>query len=349
MILTSLRAHSRIIVGAIAVGVISAAMVPRWIAARQIEPPNREQKMSTRFDTYRTTCFGRYLIDVPVAAEISLGKSTSDSNNVARIPDIASDGALESMADAREQQLKSSPHATEQMLFKSKSRSSSGRSRVIVSRPGKDEVELFLVEAIARVDKAAWRVSYTTGADFLNVTIKQVGDIADSLKYRAESDIPKGPGACIKDGLLMRTPMEVEEFSGGAKVPPLSWSLEYQTEISGLPNKGDSLWERSDRAISMAGPESGIKKLRRTPVGVNGLAGQQYVALYPTKDGTIFDAKAELYGDGTPKRATVKLHMEASQPIVSSGSGHPQSLTTDESLAIWDAVIRSVRPRPAAF
>jgi hypothetical protein len=343
------KTHTRTAMAAIAAAAALIALLPRWLEARQIASPNREHKMAARLDTTRTTCFGRYLIDIPEHAETALGRATSDSNNIERIANVASDDALARMADAREQQLRMAPHDSEQTLFKSAVRSTNGRNRVIVSRPKRDDVELFLVETVARADGAAWKVSYTTGLKYLDVTIKQIGDIADSLRYRAESAVPNVPGACIKDGLLLRTPLEVEEFAGGARVKPLSWSLDYETEISGHPDKGDSLWERSDRAISMAGSASGIRKLRRAPIEVNGLVGQEYVALYPDKGATIFDAKAELYGDGTPRHATVKLHMVVIESAAPSQSGNLPPLTTEESLEIWDASIKSVRLRPGAF
>ena len=136
-----------------------------------------------------------------------------------------------------------------------------------------------------------------------------------------------------------------------ARIEALSWSLSITSETSGPRDnvKFKDLFHRVDDAIDMAGPGSGIQKLRRAKVHVDGRSGQEYVGLYPENGAVVLDAKLELYGNEKPQQPTIKLLMEAGWPVKKDPQDPRQFLNQEEALALWDAIVKSIRPRPGAF
>jgi hypothetical protein len=210
---------------------------------------------------------------------------------------------------------------------------------------------MYLVETYVHAPPLAWQVTRKTVDKYREDVVQQVAEIAQGLSYRDASSIPRDPGACVADGLLSRAPERNEEFHGGAEIKALSWSISFTSETSGPRDNVDhkDLFKRVDEAIDMAGTGSGIQKLRRAKVQVDGRTGQEYVGLYPEKHAVILDAKLDLYGNATPQVPTIKLVMEAGWPIQKNPADPRRFLNQDEALAIWDAVVKSVRPRPGAF
>lgn len=226
-----------------------------------------------------------------------------------------------------------------------------GRQMVFVSRPEANDTFTYLVESFVHAPGAGWHISHRVASEDQLTVVQQVGEIAQALSYREPAAIPTTPGACLADGLLNRTPLEVESFQGGARIEALSWSLSFSSETSGpRDNKLHSdLFRRVDRAIDMAGAGSGIRKLRRAEVSADGRTGQEYVGLYPSDEAVILDAKLELYGNAKPQLPTIKLLMETGWPINKHPEDPRRFLSQEEALAVWDAVVKSIRPRPGAF
>ncbi len=106
---------------------------------------------------------------------------------------------------------------------------------------------------------------------------------------------------------------------------------------------------RVDRAIDMAGSSSNIKRIRHAPIKLDGRSGEEAVGLYPTNDAMVLDAKLELYGNKTPQQPTIKVHMEVGWPSKPNASDPRKFLDQKQALELWDAVIKSLRPRPGAF
>lgn len=322
-----------------------------WWQERSLAHPDRSHPMTDLTANMKTLCIGRYLIDVPAEAEIALGNAESDSNKIERIPAFAGRADYERKLREREEELRAAKHNTEGSLLKSIHKSPNGSQLVFVSRPEARNKRMYLVESFVSVPPAAWHVHYQTGDEYLKESIEQIGEIAQGLSYREPNDIPSSRGGCLADGLLDRTPKYTETYYGGARIEAKSWSLSITSETSGPRDNINfkDLFRRVDNAIDMAGASAGIKKLRRAVVEADGRTGQEYVGLYPDEHAVIFDAKLELYGDATPQKPTIKLLMESGWPKTKHPDDPRHFLTEQESLALWDAIVQSIRPRPGAF
>lgn len=320
-----------------------------WWHERSLAQPDRSHPMTDLTANMKTMCIGRYLIDVPAEAEVSLGNAESDSNVVERIPAFLNKQAYEEKLREREAELRAAPHKTEGSLLKSVIKSSDGKPLVFVSRPDTANRHMYLVESFVFATHAAWWVHFETNDEYLRETTEQVTAIAQGLRYREPNTVPVGKGGCLAEGLLDHAPKDAETYYGGARVQSKSWSLSITSETSGPLGGNEDLFYRVDNAIEMAGAGSGIKKLRRAVVEADGRKGQEYVGLYPDEHAIIFDAKLELYGDSTPQKPTIKLLMESGWPKKKHPDDPRTFLTEQESMAVWDAVVKSIRPRPGAF
>lgn len=322
-----------------------------WWHERSLAQPDRSHPMTDLTANMKTMCIGRYLIDVPAEAEVSLGNAESDSHVIERIPAFFNQQAYEQKLRDREVALRVAPHKTEGILLKSVIKASDGKQVVFVSRPEADDKYMYLVESFVYDSPSAWWVHHETVDEYLKETKEQVATIAQGLRYREPNTIPTTRGGCLGEGLLDHMPKGRETYYGGARVEAKSWSLSITSETSGPPDNVNfkDLFRRVDNAIEMAGAGSGIKKLRRAVVEADGRKGQEYVGLYPDEHAIIFDAKLELYGDSTPQKPTIKLLMESGWPKKKHPDDPRTFLTEQESLAVWDAVVKSIRPRPGAF
>ena len=298
----------------------------------------------------KTMCIGRYLIDIPAEADLSLGGANADSIIIDRTPDFAGRAEYEQRLFDRESYLRSAQHRTEGHLLKSVIRSANG-GVILVSRPDATDKFMYLIETFVSAPPSAWKVHIETIQEYITSDTDRVSRIASGLHHRLPNAIPATPGGCLLDGLLVYVPAESETYHGGAEIPSRSWSLSITTETSGPRDNVQfkDLFHRVDDAIAMAGVGSGIKKLRRAIVETDGRKGQEYIGLYPEKNGVIFDAKLELYGNGTPQVPTIKLLMETGWPKKKHPDDPRTFLNEEESLAIWDAIVKSIRPRPGAF
>ena len=322
-----------------------------WWHESSLAQPERSHPMTDLTANMKTMCIGRYLIDVPAEAEVSLGNAESDSNVIESIPVFPHQQAYEQKLRDREAELRAAPHKTDGSLLKSVIKSSDGKQVVFVSRPEADDEFMYLVESFVYLAPAAWWVHFQTNDEYLRETTKQVAAIAQGLRYREPNSIPVGKGGCLGEGLLDHVPQSAETYYGGARIQSKSWSLSITSETSGPRDNVNfkDLFRRVDDAIAMAGAGSGIEKLRRAVVETDGRKGQEYVGLYPDEHAIIFDAKLELYGDSTPQKPTIKLLMESGWPKKKHPDDPRTFLTEQESMAVWDAVVKSIRPRPGAF
>lgn len=320
-----------------------------WWQERLLAQPDRSHPLTDLTANMKTMCIGRYLLDVPAEAEVSLGSAESDSNAIERIPTFLNQQDYEQALSNREVELRAAPHKTEGSLLKLVKKSSDGKQVVFVSRPDADDEFMYLVESIVYLAPVAWWIRHETNDKYLRETTEQVTAIAQRLRYREPNTLPVGRGGCLGDGLLDRVPTDAETYNGGARVEAKSWSLSITSETSGPRSATEDLFYRVDNAISMAGAGAGIKKVRRALVHTDGREGQEYVGLYPDEHTIIFDAKLELYGDATPQKPTIKLLMESGWPKRKHPDDPRSFLTEQESLALWDAVVKSIRPRPGAF
>lgn len=297
----------------------------------------------------KTLCIGRHLLDVPTSATTSIGDAEVDVIAIERVPTFLSDSDYAAHLQQHEQKLRMSAHETEGSRLRSVRTANGDTLKLFVSRVDERSTRTSLVEGFLYANPAAWRLHFRASDKDVDAIAARIADIAGKVTPRAADLQPTSAGACIADGLLQRKPQETETFSGGARDQSLSWTLNFTSDTQGDYAPNERLFARVDRAIEMAGSGSGIKTLRRATLTVAGRSAQEYVALYPEKGATIFDAKLETYGTRSPMSPMVKLSLEVGWPDKPNPQDPRKFLNQEQALELWDAIVKSVRLRPGAF
>lgn len=201
--------------------------------------------------------------------------------------------------------------------------------------------------------------------------LQQLLELYSRTRGRADDEIPTEAGFCIRNGFVAGKVTDDAQESIHIKynltgTPDVYVMLETTSEFA----EEDTLLERM-RTNSARFSEEGIKHLRKGTVkGKTGLAGEEVLAEGP-KDTEDADGNPVI-GHGFYYEAHSKTGT-ATQPIitVSLRTGMPQmhpkkpkkdlydtsgdtkiekaGLSRAEAVALWDAIIRTIRPRPGAF
>jgi Tle cognate immunity protein 4 C-terminal domain/Tle cognate immunity protein 4 N-terminal domain len=298
----------------------------------------------------KTVCFGRYLVNIPVEADFSIGDAYSESIKFERTPSYIDEQDYRTRVKEREDRLRTSKHDTEGSLLRSSSRINGGKQLVFASRTDAEDRRTTLIETF--VMRPPYRLSYVAADEDVNEITDLVSQLLRHLESRSDT-LPRPPGACIADALIDFVPTYNESFYAGTGMDAPAWVISLSTDTTGPTDSGKDLHSRVDQAIEMLGPAgSKIKKLRRGFVTVDGRKGREYLGIYPSnRDGPTetFDAKLEVEGNGKPQQPTIKMTMETVWPKRRDPSDSTRYLTQQEATALWDAVVESVRMRPGTF
>ncbi len=299
----------------------------------------------------KTVCLGRYLIDIPAKAEFSIGTAEMDSIKIEYIGTSPSEIAFKEKVKMREAELRTAKHETEGTRLREVMDINESKQRLFAYRGNETTTRITWVETSVRLGKDEWKISNDASEEYISKTKKLVARLAQQLVSRNLDDIPKVMGACIKNGLITGKSYERENFTGGIHLESPDIVISIKSETSGPREPGQTMWDRVDRANTMAGEVFGItfKPIRRAEVTIDGRKGQEYVSVLPDKNIENFNAKAEVYGDATPKSPTFKIEMDMQRPLKPNADDKTKTLTNEEALALWDAVLKSIRPRPGAF
>ena len=316
---------------------------------------NAAQKtpMNEIIQSMKAVCFGRYLVNVPAKAEVVIGFAESDEIGIEPTGPLSlasSDSDFGEGLVEHEAELRALKHETEGVRLRGVSDLSGGRGKVFLYRSDATIHTMTVVEALIRRDSATWRLWCEPTDEDVPYIRRRIDEVAAAIEPRETSAIPTELGACINGGLLRRAPDEGERFLGGARIKELMWTLKIESMTCGPYEKHDQLLTRMAMAIKMVGKAaSGTDVLRARDLVLDGRKGQEYVSLYSESGFITFSAHFELYGDATYKVPTLQLMMEAHRPVKRDPQDTRPLLSKEEALAVWDAVLKSIRPRPGAF
>jgi hypothetical protein len=333
-----------------ALGLTAIAVTQVACQPGDLFPAKRTPLMNELTTNMKTVCLGRYLVDVPQKAEFTLGFAKSDAIRIEPIePPTQTEAGFRNKLSTREGELRALKHDTEGTRLRGVSDLSGNRGKVFLYREDADDKRMTVVEALVRYGSSEWLLKYQTSDKNVPIIRQQTEEVAAALQARPVDDIPATPGACIRGSFLIRTPQDVEEFAGGAQIEDLSWTLSIRSETSKPYKPAERLIKRAMDAIDLGGAASAVKILRKREITLDGRKGEEFVAVYQGDGVASLSAKLELYGDGTYKVPTLKLTMEANRLSPPDPNDKRVFLSDDEALAVWDAVLKSLRPRPGAF
>lgn len=343
-------ARRPLLIAAAAAAALPAAI---WLWPHNTQPSRQDtQTMKTFTDNMTTHCVGRFLIDAPTGADMAEGnyglriaaikpiqKSTQpveerlrrlDRELAARVAAQATwkDG----YGDAMESAFAYSPQATVRSIWYGKPDT---------GRKISDQMDGYVV----RPDGTF--VFETSAYDQDN--IKEFNDflieIAPTLSVRENSTIPTSPGFCMNGGFIAMNPKRGESTGFGWWALPGHPDVRFgfgtstnddKVRVGQLDQEGATLREMGSLIKDM-------KTIRKRRFDLNGMAAQEWSVEFT--DIPQYEFSIEI--PGAPND-NARPFISMSMRVGDAQSKIKPSLTTGEAIALWDAVIQTLRLRPGA-
>ena len=310
--------------------------------------------MSELTKTMRPVCLGRLVVEIPTASTIKGWSQTVGDTKIEPINTPSSNRkSFDAKVAQRERQLRTSPHDTDGVLFNKRIQLTPD-SELLVYRKDNNAHRIFQLDAFF------WRNSfeYMFRTDSAN---KYLAEDIEGLTQLVKSFIPTPttdlmslpPGLCIEHGVVTGNEFRGESVTIGGLIeeyPGVIFS--FSTESTSQPPEEPRMIARIERSFGMGdaiGREVSaatrfIRKGRRT---LNGLDGQELV-MRATIDGvTHMSADAEFYGEpNSLDKPDIKVSLSDQTHDDNTHQPYGKNLTEKEFLALWDALLNGVKPRP---
>jgi len=178
-----------------------------------------------------------------------------------------------------------------------------------------------------------------------------VFELLTNFRGRAENEIPTEPGLCLPYGLILGKAREGERVTGIftlASHEDVDFTL---VTDSGLAAVG-SLLQRHRQIEEALSQIKGGRTVRKGKVALTGVDAEEWLLAGPRPTtevhGHLFTLEGNALADDV-LAPFVRLDMETANPLPDDRPLERASLTDAEALAVWDAISRTLRPRPNAF
>jgi len=177
---------------------------------------------------------------------------------------------------------------------------------------------------------------------------RRVVSMLGRIRGREDDDIPTEPGVCFIGGFLPGKAVDEEIFKGYFSFPGMhdaGFGLDTDTRI----RETTTLLQRGASINEMIKASDG-QTLRKGTVDLPGMQAEEWLTAGLTAAEVrghyfVLEANSKI---GSAKTPYVRLDMDNGARV--EGDTLTQaSLTEGEAVSVWDAVSRSLRPRPNAF
>jgi hypothetical protein len=308
----------------------------------------------------RTWCIGRFLIDMPPAAKLYLRTETSlsaptqvisgeygglwkygDSTIEMPVEKMSLKGFEQKIA-ARQDELRKAEHTKGNgRLLKTEHPRQD--TYVLVTWENSSSKALQLVEGYRWSDGFVFLVKLKINADKPEPGIKRMLDLLSKTRARAANEIPEEEGFCFPGGFLAEKPTSQERAQFAFVFedhPDLSLSVHFMH----YPEVEKPLLSRRSGVFGLLGAAAmRIHTLRSGDRSLAGLQGQEllmtapYGAAYGNPSGERAHVFLWEYPGDAAWKPFFKLELTSEPPI---------SLTNEQMMVLWDAILDSFRVRP---
>ena len=300
-------------------------------------------------------CVGRLILEIPTVANIDNWQYEVDFIKINSIkPPSLSQKAFEAKVSQQETKLKNSPHKTEGMRLKTKKQLSADQV-IFVSREDNSDTSGYTVEALYWHPNIEYQFKDSTTNKYLDETTNIISKLIMSFVAMPTMDPTKAtPGFCLENGVLASTSTDYrsEDISikGGINAYP---GLEFGFSASSTNKKFDdrTLLERHESSYGLGDAMAqsmigGTKYLRKGKRTLNGQSGEELAAVIKLDGETSMHANAEFYGEpNVLDKPMIRLSLDYDPSEENTQQITKKTLTEKEFLALWDALLNSIRPR----
>ena len=311
--------------------------------------------MTDLTQTMYPICVGRLILEIPAVAKIENWSYEVDEIKINSItPPSLSQKAFDAKVNQLEAKLKTSPHNTEGVRFKSKTQLSPDRV-LFVSRESKSDTTGYEVEALFWHPSVEYQFKDSTTNKYLEETTSIISKLIQSVVAMPTMDSTKAPpGFCLENGVLASTSTDYRSedvaIKGGIDTYP---GLEFKFSASSTNKKFDdrTLLERHESSYGLGDAMAqtmigGTKYLRKGKRKLNGQSGEELAAVIKVDGETSMHANAEFYGEpNVLDKPMIRLSLDYDPSEENTQQITKKTLTEKEFLALWDALLNSIRPR----
>ncbi len=301
----------------------------------------------------KTICVGRFLVDVPAQAEVSLSREMLDGFEIGTLEE-SEDAFLERVA-SREADIAGRGAAG--MVEARDLRVPGMVGRALVH----DVSRGYLMKGGRRVDMESVSVEVHGHKGGLSVSLSAKSTQASSvgeaeallarLELRAEDDIPRVPGFCIGSAIFVEPlpPHRTEHIVMHVGLPA---HPDLGMAFASLPGGGGDagLLARTADIDAQAGPDEMLRvsRLRTGARTINALEGEEVLERVREMNfATTFGFMWEVRGvDNDPLRPFLSFELQAGIGERPGARPADSSLHEDAVLGLWNAISSSIRLRP---
>jgi hypothetical protein len=338
----------------------AALLLGAWVTSAVSSDRDRREVAKMTGNT-KTVCVGRFLIDLPANAEVSLGRASIGGFDIGAV--LENQVQFQRRVKAREAEIRHTPLnelGTENLEARSELTGPGLHGEAFVfGRWGTSWTEKdrrVQVEAVAiesHVHHGARDVSFNlTAKNYDPVRFGKLPILVSHLAARGAQEIPTGPGFCIDRGLVT-APLSAEQnesvtmFVGLPGHPDLA--IVFSTRAGTKPERGLRARSASALARQPYYVRAAFNKLAEGERTINGLAGEEIVMKVTEANLTTnFSFDWEAAGREDDVNAPL-LTLEMQTGINPRAGGKPVDSGLSEAALtdLWHRISSSIRLRPS--
>jgi len=311
-----------------------------------------------RYKDWKTVCLGRYLVDMPTEVTLNYGylfSYNAGQYSLKKVQGTAEDA--KKMAEAKANELKASPHDTKGSLYVRSIPLANGGILVqgySVSF-NVDSYDVFLyIPVVTRKKSFIYTYQGDSYPDSEQQDLKDFSAFAESFRPYDEGVIPKEPGLCLEDVILVNLPDAFKDNLWVNFNDPYATTLTLAFVAQIVFEDFQWLSKRPgwvDQECFLMGGSGKCEKLRFEKHPVGPIEGEELCLSKKTKDGRyrIYDFQWDnpgVVGSKTSPELTLSLIYPG--PSIYNTTEPLPFFNDDEALAVWDRLVNSLRLRPTA-
>lgn len=325
------------------------------------------QKIDKLFVQTQPVCFGRFLIDVPVTAQVVWG----ETNIGPMIISYPGEGAkIAAEIRDKEQVLKDEKHIREPSTYIGTFGGPNPQSKIVVGYADFESSGQVQLHSYIRLEKHAFVQSAPSaplddlpggGDDKTSYTkwLTKMQGVARRLRVREESEIPEESGVCIDSGFVSDgDDFKSELVSIGFRFPEYpDVSFSIQTQKTDRPDESNSLeWSirKGGEYARLSGKGlwfSSIKRLREGARQVGDWTGAELLARAPVDESggpSVHEFRFKSIGVAHDTlRPVIRMYFSTGVDGNDKGVNEP-SLSNEDAVALWDKLTTTIRARPVS-
>ena len=306
----------------------------------------RAQQMTT--DT-KTQCLGRYLIDLPADAQVRV--SYAFARGDVRTHRNVTTNQFEQRLAEREAELKQASHRQGGEMFVGRTDLGNGRV-VLTSWSSPSSRYLYQYERFIHVapENMLYVLSGQGDADKSAGSLEYSRSLAETVRFRAPTEIPDEPGFCIDSGLIQRSKFNREEVTANIRLREYpSVTLTFMSYVTGNPDR-ELLRRTSTIPPGYEEVAARMQTLRRGNRNLDQVKGQELLVRGDGEGKKAYEFLWESQGQANSlEYPFLSLQLSTTGEIDEEGEVIDAPFeSNEEAMALWDTILGSLRLRPGA-